>query len=354
MTVLDKTLNAGNGGIVSINQVILSDTLSNWGGGLAVTKHANGRDWWILVKKHYRNKFYKFLLTPWGVQSMGFQQIGLDYLARLLDAYSFSPNGEILGGNVGDHDIALFKFDRCSGVLSNHQILTNPGSNQHYCEDIDFSPNSEVLYTNEMVKIYQFNLLGINTPGVVQQTRTLIADTAWTTEMCDPPGSYKKNYFSFGALAGNSKIYYPSNFYCPELTYIEYPDSAGLACSFNYAGINIINVHSAAIPYFPNYRLGPVTGSVCDSLTAVHELKSDEVSLYPNPAKDHITLQSKRSLSKAVITLMNVQGQVLFSRQTGTGTGFEVELPRDMGNGIYFLRIHSTEGAVSKKVVVQR
>ena len=52
--------------------------------------------------------------------------------------------------------------------------------------------------------------------------------------------------------------------------------------------------------------------------------------------------------------LMNMQGQVLFSRQTGTGTGFEVELPRDMGNGIYFLRIHSTEGAVSKKVVVQR
>lgn len=112
--------------------------------------------------------------------------------------------------------------------------------------------------------------------------------------------------------------------------------------------------HTGCLPYFAHYRLGPVTGSICDSLTAIHELHAEEVSLYPNPAKDHITLQSKRSLSKAVITLMNVQGQVLFSRQTGTGTGFEVDLLRDIGNGIYFLRIQSTEGAVAKKVVVQQ
>jgi hypothetical protein len=33
MTVLDKTLQNGNGGIVSLNQALLNDTLSHWGGG---------------------------------------------------------------------------------------------------------------------------------------------------------------------------------------------------------------------------------------------------------------------------------------------------------------------------------
>ncbi len=61
----------------NFERVLLTDTLK-WGGGLSVTKHANGRDWWVIVKKHYKNKFYKFLLTPLGIQSMGYQLIGLD------------------------------------------------------------------------------------------------------------------------------------------------------------------------------------------------------------------------------------------------------------------------------------
>ena len=353
MTTLDKTYNGGNGGIVSLSQVMLNDTLSNTGGGMAVTRHANGRDWWILVKKHYRNKFYKFLLTPTGLVSMGFQQIGLDYQTRLGELYIFTPNGEILGGTVEPHTLALFKFDRCTGMLSNHQLLNNPATNSYSCEDLDFSSNSKVLYANERVKIFQYNLTGIDTPGVVQQTRTLIADTAYTTLMCDTPGFYQKNFFPVGQLASNGIIYYPSNYACPELTFIEYPDSLGMASGFNYAGFNIINTNATAIPYFPNYRLGPITGSICDSLTAVHELQPQEISLYPNPATDQIQVSSSRSLSGTVITLFNVQGQQLLQQTPGFGNVFEVELPKSIGTGIYFLRIQAKEGVVTKKVVVR-
>ena len=353
MTTLDKTYNGGNGGIVSLSQVMLNDTLANTGGGMAVTKHANGRDWWILVKKHYRNKFYKFLLTPSGMVSMGFQQIGLDYQPRLGELYIFTPNGETLGGTVEPHTLALFKFDRCTGNLSNHQLLNNPATNLYYCEDLDFSPDSKVLYANERVKIFQYDLTGIDTPGVVQQTRALIADTAYTTLMCDTPGFYAKNFFPVGQLASNGIIYYPSNIYCPELTFIEYPDSLGMASGFNYAGFNIINTNATAIPYFPNYRLGPITGSICDSLTSVYELQPQEISLYPNPATDQIQVSSSRSLSGTVITLFNVQGQQLLQQTPGFGNVFEVELPKSMGTGIYFLRIQAKEGVVTKKVVVR-
>lgn len=126
----------GNGDLTQLS--LLTDTLTNWGGGLSVTKHANGRDWWVIVKKHYKNKFYKFLLTPLGIQSMGYQLIGLDDQARLLDTYSFSPNGEILAGVVQPHEIALFNFDRCTGLLSNHQIISNPNNPNYGCENLDF------------------------------------------------------------------------------------------------------------------------------------------------------------------------------------------------------------------------
>ena len=353
LTVLNKNLNNGNGGIVAINQIILHDTLANPGGGLAVTKHANGRDWWIIVKKHYRNKFYKYLLTPSGIQNMGFQNAGLDFQPRLGDYYTFSPNGEILGGVIGNHRIALFNFDRCSGLLSNYQSVDNPNTNQYWCEDIDFSPNSTKLYTNELAKVFQYDLTNINTPGAVQSTQTIIADTSWTTLMCDSPGYSTKNLLTYAALASDGRIYYASNISCPELTFIEYPDSMGLISAFNYAGINIINNNASAMPYFPNYRLGPVVGSVCDSLLGVINLKPYEVMLYPNPAKDKINITSQRELHHVTISLISLQGQLIQQQYTNSGAAFELNLPLHIANGIYFLALHCDEGWVVKKVVVR-
>ena len=358
LTVLDRNLNGGLGGVLYKNIPVLNDTMTRSGGGLSVTRHANGRDWWIVMKKHFRNRYYKLLLTPSGISLQGFQLLGPDSIKRYSELYIFSPDGNVLAGPVGEntaiHPLAIMDFDRCSGNLSNFQLVYTPPSSNYGCEDIDFSSNSRYLYANERVKVFQFDVQDRTTPGAIQNSMIQVADTAWTTETCDSGFVGSKLYYPVGALAPDNKLYYFTNNGCNELTFLEHPDSTGLSSSMNYVGISFPVLHTAGMPYFPNYRLGPVKGSVCDSLTAVHELQAEDVSLYPNPAKDHITLRSIRSLSNAVIMLMNMQGQVLFSRQTGTGTGFEVDLPRDIGNGIYFLRIHSTEGAVTKKVVVQR
>ncbi|MFN8153854.1 MAG: T9SS type A sorting domain-containing protein [Bacteroidia bacterium] len=358
LTVLDKNLNGGLGGVVYKNIPVLNDTMTRSGGGLSVTRHANGRDWWIVMKKHYRNRYYKLLLTPSGISLQGFQLLGPDSTKRYGELYIFSPDGNILAGPVGEntaiHPLAIMDFDRCSGTLSNFQLVYTPPTSNYGCEDIDFSSNSRYLYANERVKVFQFDVQDRTTSGAIQNSMIQVVDTAWTTETCDSGYVGGKLFYAFGGLAPDKRLYYFTIASCNELTYLEYPDSSGLLSSMNYAGLNFPGLHTGGVPYFPNYRLGPVVGSVCDSLTAIHELQPDEVSLYPNPAKDHITVQSIRSLSNAEITLMNVQGQVLSRKVFGFGNNFELDLPCDMGNGIYFLRIHSTEGAVSKKVVVQR
>jgi len=354
MTVLDKSLNSGNGGILTLNSILLTDTLTNWGGGLSVTKHANGRDWWVIVKKHYKNKFYKFLLTPLGIQSMGYQLIGLDDQARLLDTYSFSPNGEILAGVVQPHEIALFNFDRCNGLLSNHQIISNPNNPNYGCENLDFSPNSRFLYTTERVKIFQFDLKDINIAGAVQATRVLVADTAFSSITCDPPMPTIDIQYPYGSLAADGRIYYPPSYGCQKLSYFNSPDSAGLLSDFVYGGLYITNIHFTSLPYFPNYRLGPLSGSICDSLTSTQELQPPDIAIYPNPATNKVIITSSRSLSEVVITLYNIQSQQLQQQETGFGNSFEIDVPGNVCNGIYFIRIHSNQGVVTKKVVVHR
>ncbi|MFN8154526.1 MAG: T9SS type A sorting domain-containing protein [Bacteroidia bacterium] len=350
-TVLDKSLNGGNGGIVSSNNIAYLDTLV-FLNGLTAVKHGNGRDWWILTRERCSSNTNTILFTNFGIQQFFKQSIGPILNDGLKSAVSrFAPNGITLATAIDDTSIIFYKFDRCNGSLFDPIVLNTSPNGEVYSE---FSPSSQFLYRNnppQGIQTTQYDLNQYYLPNGILNSRTYIDPVADTGNCGQGVGSASSACMP--SLAPDGKIYWGHCYTC-NLSVINNPDSLDTLCNMEYNTIQLPMPHSGALPQFPNFRLGPVVGSICDSLTAVHELQSEDVSLYPNPAKDHITLQSKRSLSKAVITLTNVQGQVLFSRQTGTGTGFEVELPRDMGNGIYFLRIHSTEGAVTKKLVVQR
>jgi len=63
-SILDMTLN--NGKVTSKKISLITDTLSY--GQITATKHANGRDWWILVSRWNSNKYYTLLLSPNGIE----------------------------------------------------------------------------------------------------------------------------------------------------------------------------------------------------------------------------------------------------------------------------------------------
>ncbi|MDQ3142269.1 MAG: hypothetical protein M3Q56_08485, partial [Bacteroidota bacterium] len=78
------------------NYVIEKDTLVHDtlnGGCLTACKHANGRDWWIVLNKLNTNLFYKFLLTPSGIKKLEDQVVGPKIINGAGQAV-FSPNGE--------------------------------------------------------------------------------------------------------------------------------------------------------------------------------------------------------------------------------------------------------------------
>ncbi|MBL0340263.1 MAG: hypothetical protein IPP71_04665 [Bacteroidetes bacterium] len=74
-TLIDLTLDNGLGGITQKNNIVFQDTL-NW--GVSACRHANGRDWWVVMMKDSSDLVFKILITPAGISSVSTQQ--LNYL----------------------------------------------------------------------------------------------------------------------------------------------------------------------------------------------------------------------------------------------------------------------------------
>lgn len=68
-SIFDAVGNNGLGSVITLKQHLLADTLDP--NSLEVCRHANGRDWWILVGKNHTNLTYRFLLDPQGFHYKG-------------------------------------------------------------------------------------------------------------------------------------------------------------------------------------------------------------------------------------------------------------------------------------------
>ena len=89
----------------------------------------------------------------------------------------------------------------------------------------------------------------------------------------------------------------------------------------------------------------------CLTSTDIYEDDMSDFNIYPNPAKDRVTISGTESLSG--IRLFNMRGQEL--EQFETSQARSIELPiSDLQNGTYVLEIRSKTGYKRKKIVVLR
>jgi hypothetical protein len=76
LTKIDISLDSGKGQVLVKNQIVFSDTL-NW--GIGACKHANGRDWWVVMQKQASDIIYIVLVTPDGIVQINTQQLNVPY-----------------------------------------------------------------------------------------------------------------------------------------------------------------------------------------------------------------------------------------------------------------------------------
>ena len=252
---IDMSANGGEGNIVEKRMVFLQDTVER--GKSKLVRHANGRDWWHIKNKLDENVFYRTLITPQGPEVIGEQTVGLPVMQGAGQAV-FSPDGSkyvifnSISADVGLY-LDIYDFDRCTGLLSNHQKL-------HFSHDggpggVAISPNSRYLYHSSHWYIYQFDLLATN-----------IAASKDTVAIYDLNVDWFPTTFFAAQLASDGRIYVISPNGVPVMHQIEYPDEPGEACIVKQHSVRLPTLNSFSIPNNPNYRLGPIDGSPCDTL----------------------------------------------------------------------------------------
>ncbi len=239
---------------INIRDTVFSGEFND--GFLTSCKHANGTDWWILLNKSNNNVFYKILLSKNNKVQIDSQEVGPKVIDGLGQA-AFSSNGEYFATIEGisfDEGlfIYLYKFDRCSGNLEFIQSKNFPAKGY---SGLSFSPNSKFLYYSQSNLLYQVDLAKsdpLNNPILVDS----IAD------LTPPWGSS----FNIHQLGPDGRIYITNGFSNFYQHVINKPNESGKAFDARSNGFMLKTLNDHGISNNPIYRLGPIDGSICDTL----------------------------------------------------------------------------------------
>jgi hypothetical protein len=289
--LVDMSLEGGLGAVVEKNVVITSDTLDL--GKLTATRHANGRDWWVVAPKNNSHQLFRFLLTPEGLIDHGSFTID-ERLWRGWGQAAFSPDGEYYAHlsiyNWGLNYITFLGFDRCTGEFSSLGQFHYPDPNEAFA-GLAISPNSRFVYNTSTEEIRQFDLWAddvvgsMDTVAVYDGIEETIPGISFTL----------RTIFFLAQLAPDGKIYIISSNTVRSMHVIEQPDLPGVACEVRQRGI-VLPKLNRTIPNFPHYRLGALEGSPCDTIVAVSAAEQRrggdgwQLRVLPNPAQDFCVL----------------------------------------------------------------
>ncbi len=359
-SIIDMSENSGLGKVIIKNFQL--ETYRAWDGMTAV-KHANGRDWWLITKDWSigsgsggNNLFHKYLITPDSVWK-DTQAIGNIILSNA-GCMTFSKSGTRFLFSEFAGFAEVFEFDRCSGLFSNSVIVSNGGSSYATLGSA-FSPNGNLVYLSYAdtdSRIIQYDLTSTNIPAS--------ADTICTVSISDEAGGALR-------LAPDNKIYWSNawyngvNFNYPyqdtmynninmNLSVINDPDVVGSGCNFSLYSFSLGGKRTYwGLPNNPDYSMGPIDGSICDSITSdITQVPSNNIAfeIYPNPCLDLLNVYlTKKEFTNIHVELIDLNGRILIMKDMDKEY-LQLDL-KFVENGIYLLRILSDQFYSEKKLI---
>lgn len=304
-SVVDMNLNNGKGAVTVKNHVLLQDTMIP--GNITACKHANGRDWWVIVQKDSSNLFYKFLVLPTAILGPYTQTVGTP-ISTIGGMSVFSPDGNKYAIAHAEYQSAggldIFDFNRCSGLLSNPNHITLPQCTGLF-GGLAFSPSSNFLYVSNIDQVYQYDMTSSN----ISSSKIIVAN--WDSFYSPQPPF--ATLFEGTFLAPDGKIYFSTGNSTFHLHVINNPDSLGLSCDLVQHGIQIQRIYGNGIPNHPNYFLGCDTTLGCGCLTSTEDITPQKITAttYPNPTGSITTLHFPIQKKAGVLILYDLLGNKL-------------------------------------------
>ncbi len=229
-SVVDMTLNNGEGDVVAGKKSILLDSALN---GTMIAIPGKECNIWVLTHAIDGNVFKAYNVTASGIAAEPVTStLGtLPPTAYKWGRMRISPDGKMLGlistgngGGITGAGVELYDFDAGSGTLSNVRFIDQIGGN-----GLAFSPDNSKLYVTGVVPVtYKYSLFQFDvtqpTATAITNSKELILNTQWTDLRLAPDG----------------KIYHIIN--STKLGVINSPNLSGAAC--NYTADVITSVSS--------------------------------------------------------------------------------------------------------------
>ncbi len=225
---------------------------------LALVKHANGIDWWLLIREQRlnqpgacSNKILKFTISNNGISGPLIQNIkgGHCSLSSYIGETSVSINGDYLASAAMNDSIFFYKINRCNGDLE-HEFSIHSG-----LQNYGLAIFERKLYVGGSTlgsgSIHEYNL---DHPNPNDTKKTLWVNNIPDLEIGQFEPCNNKILVAM-MYVGIDSLY--SDTFSHHLSAILFPgtDSATVAHGSFYMGSQ--SRVAAGLPSFPNYNLGP-------------------------------------------------------------------------------------------------
>lgn len=367
-SIIDIIQNGGLGAVIQKNV-----QLNNFRNADCVTaiKHGNGRDWWILSKYSTGNttfnRFYLYLVVNDSIYSPIIQDINNS---------TDGDNQKIIFNSSGNKLMQIntigfmceYDFNRCTGVINNPNIIfTEQSSNYNRLFwDGAYSQNGNIFYVSTSFWtnvndgcLLQYDMTSANIPASCDTLDTWQVPIGQAGVRLAPDG---KIYISRPYLWAFPGYPYPDsvhNYVNENLSVINQPDNLGSSCDYQPFSFNLGGKRTYyGLPNNPDYSLGPVSGSGCDSLfNNTHEVQISfpKLIVSPNPATKIIYVNAKGlNEKKATIRIINSIGEEIYTEKENVFLGGYLTKEIAIENftpGIYFLRLSDASGNYSLKFI---
>jgi hypothetical protein len=331
---------------ILINLPILSA-----GGAFDACRHANGRDWWILKCGQRKNTYLRGLLNPYDFEFEPYYTSS-DSAYTSFQWASFSSDGSKYVHWFGGHirELQVFDFDRCTGELSNLQTFdfSDIVINEWFTDFTPFSlsPDGSKLY---MTRTNPSDYFVIDNFQYDLQTQTV-------TVLTDSLGIFSLTPNLKHMLGGFCCMNYTPTPNVPYASILKQPNELGFESEFIpfYYELPLYGFNYTP-PNQANHRLGPIDGTICDSLglndeTGWKKIPNHTLELYPNPGYNQLQVRTDLPLPLQC-TLRDGQGKIHIAQWYSNKDVVLREELAELPVGLYFIEIqslHSSERLVRK------
>lgn len=364
-SIIDIAQNSGNGMVVQKNIQLQS---FNCDDQVSAIKHGNGRDWWLFFRGNNAptDTIYSYLISISGISNLIVQKIGSlnnSYIKRMV----FAPSGDFVVLTNFSGLIEKLSFDRCTGLFSNPVRISNEFDTP-YLGSAAISKNDSVLYvaTNssspDTSYLIQYNLASLH----IELTK----DTIYTYTY--PPSVYEIGLLK---LAPDKKIYVANGYYNGVQSFFPYADSMYNFVNMNLSVINQPNNLGAScdfqpysfflggkrsylgLPNNPDYELGPIQGSLCDTITSVDLIEKQATAtlniFYHSSWQTAFINASGLKGTQLKLIVMDISGRVIDIKGGVSVNGFfSCDLTMDdFSSGLYLITIVSDKEKLTGKMV---